>query len=148
MLASLGVGITTGRPRLRTLMAKQSRIGSATRELVRIGHANGKELEVLLGSWVWILLPCRLALSVCDRVYDFTHRYREILKTATTLFTSVIAELTTLVALLPLIFVELDAGWRRWAYMLDASLSGFGVVCSAATVEEPRLESKWAERRG
>ena len=55
--ASLGMEITKGSPRLRSLMKKQSSIAAATREFVRRGKASGKELEVLLGSWVWLLLP-------------------------------------------------------------------------------------------
>lgn len=61
---------------------------------------------------------------------------------------AVATELSTLVAPLPLLRVNLSARWHRWAYMVDACLEGFGVVATAAHPDELRGETLWSERRG
>ena len=143
--ASLGVEVTQGL-RMRTLMQKQSTLAAATRALLKRGKAGGKELEVLMGSWVWVMMPCRLVLSVCEEVYGFIHAHIE--EPAVRLGTKVMAELSTLLSLLPLIYVNLAAPWSNWTYMVDASNEGYGVVATAASPSELRSEAQWAERRG
>ena len=62
-------------------------------------------------SSIWLLLPCRLALSIPHRIYSFIYQANEIARSKLT--NDVKAELLALVALLPLVYVDLDAHWHE-----------------------------------
>ena len=131
---------------MRIKPAKQSLTAAATRAMVARGVASSSEVEHLLGSWVWMMMPVRLSLSVLDVTYQFIRERKDF--PACKLWAQVQAELMALVWLLPLLVVRLATPWHDVAYEVDASLDGFGAVATKASMEELRSEAQWCERRG
>eukprot|EP00969_Alexandrium_andersonii_P042940 1883420-Alexandrium_andersonii.AAC.1 len=126
-------------------MDKQARARAATLALLRRGTASSRDLEVIIGRWVWMLLPLRLGLAVLATVYEFIQAAHP---SPRPLLRSVVAELRALLALQPFLACELDLGWHGWAYMVDASLEGYGAVATRSCAAELRAEARWCERRG
>ena len=144
--ASLGTTISPGVPMLSVLPEKQSRIEAATRALLERGEGSAAEVEHLLGVWIWMMLPVRLALSVPCAIYEFMLEFAGMAPQR--LPKLVQAELWCLVFLLPLFAVDLSAGWHEWAYQVDASLEGYGAVATRSWPEELRGEAQYCERKG
>ena len=144
--ASLGTTISPGVPMLSVLPEKQSRIEAATRALLERGEGSAAEVEHLLGVWIWMMLPVRLALSVPCAIYEFMRDFAGMAPQR--LPKLVQAELWCLVFLLPLFAVDLSAGWHEWAYQVDASLEGYGAVATRSWPEELRGEAQYCERKG
>ena len=110
------------------------------------GVASASEVEHLLSIWIWMMLPCRMALSILAAIYAFMRDFAE--QPARKLPRAVQAELWCLVFLLPFFAVDLSAGWHPWAYQVDASYEGYGAVASRTWPQELRSEAQFCERKG
>jgi hypothetical protein len=121
---SLGMWIDGCRQTIGVAPIKLLRLQWDTRSFIDRGEATALELSVLVGRWTWACLAARPALSVFRSVYRFIacsagKRYQ--------LWPSVIAELTTICGLAPLLFTDLSAFTFPKVIATDASLTGMGV---------------------
>ena len=96
-----------------------------TYRILRSGRASGRQLQVLLGKWLWVLLPTRLLLSVLSASFRFVGCAGEA---SFSLWPSVTHELRVLLATLPLLTTDLRLSVCPVGTATDASLHGFGVV--------------------
>jgi hypothetical protein len=95
-----------------------------TRSLIAQRHTTGRELATIVGRWTWAMLARRPALATFNAVY----RYVKVAdRRAMTLWTSVVIELRTAIALAPLLFTSIAAPFFRRVMACDASLDGQGV---------------------
>ena len=138
--------ILAGRLILQVWPEKQARVAAAIEAMLEKGVASASEVEHLLGIWIWMMLPCRMAVSILAVIYAFMRDFAE--QPAQKLWRAVQAELWCLVFLLPLFAVDLSASWHPWAYQVDASLEGYGAVASRSSAPELRSEAQFCERKG
>lgn len=129
-LVALGVVLDPTRQVMHPEWSKLSSLRSYTRQLLQSGECTGRTLSSLLGKWVWWCLLYRPTLSALNQVYRFihcagTHVFQ--------LWPSVRAELTTLLALTPTMYVELSSSRPVVSYCTDASSRGIGVVKGPVT---------------
>jgi hypothetical protein len=121
--------------RLRKLCA-------ATLALIDRRACTGLDMQELLGSWVWALLPCRPALATLNACFRFAEcAGRRVF----TIWRSVRAELEVLVGLQPLLLTHLDSPWSPTAAATDASEWGLG-VCFRPT--HPTLQQSCSRLAG
>jgi hypothetical protein len=98
-----------------------------TLSLLTAATVSGDVLSRLLGSWCWILLLNRYALSTLRHVW----RYAAIAaERPYTLWPSVRKELILLTGVLPLLKVDLSLGWHEQVIATDASEDGAGMVAT------------------
>ena len=105
---------------------KISALVDATMALVAFqGHLTAKEVERIVGRWVWAMLLIRPSLSVFSAVYRFIQaakkRPRPLWKVART-------ELLVAVGLAPLLFCSLRQPVAPVLIATDASTTGLGVT--------------------
>ena len=108
-----------------------------TLSLVSIGECTGRQLAVLIGTWVWYLLLRRSCLSVLRESYRFVQLF---MKDPTTkqMWSAVKKELQILCCLVPSLYVDLGSSICERVIITDASCSGFGVVSNRSTVNSSR----------
>ena len=122
---------------------RHSALVTATVSLLRQPMVVGRSLAVIAGGWTWVMLLCRPSLSVMKHVYRFIDRHMEH---PHRLWLSVRRELLLLMAIAPLLHVQL---WRPFASDIvatDASSQAAGVVSSVAS--DPLLASLWCQGSG
>jgi hypothetical protein len=111
------------------------RMVAATRAVLQAVTVTGHQLSVLLGHWAWLLLLRRPAFAALQHAYRYARLagWRPF-----TLWRSVRRELASLLALLPLLRMQLSAGVFHRVMASDASEQAGGVVslaCSPAMDE-------------
>jgi hypothetical protein len=113
--------------------------GAAARRLIHdtqramlADTVSGRQMERLLGHWLWLLLLRRPSLAVLQHCY----RYAELAGTRPfTLWLSVRRELRTLLDLLPLLRARLNAPLFERVLASDASEYAAGVVAAPRSAE-------------
>lgn len=106
-----------------------------TLDIMRSKTVTGIELAHLLGRWTWWLMVRRPALAILQHAY----RYCQLAQRRPfTLWFSVKQELSSLLALVPLLTARLDATFHHRVASSDASQLGAGVVSAVLT---PALQS-------
>jgi len=105
------------------------RLCDASLFLISRRWSTGREMQVLLGHWAWLLLLRRPAFSIFSSAYRFARVFKN---GSGTLWPSVVSELRLAVAVAPLLFVDLRAPFSPRVVAVDASVAGLGV--SFATV--------------
>ena len=116
---------------------------TATVSLLRQPMIVGRELAVIAGGWTWVMLLCRPSLSIMKHTYRFIDRHMEHPHRP---WRSVHRELLLLMAVAPLLRVQL---WRPFASVIvatDASSQGAGVVSTVAS--DSLLASLWCQGSG
>lgn len=111
----------------------------ATLELLKVNHASGHLIEVILGHYTFVGLLCREFLSVFQACYAFCRKHYH---TDVPLWPQVRRELVWACNLLPLVRRDLSAGWSERVYATDASHWGRGV----AVVTKPKHEVRQVGR--
>ena len=103
-------------------------------------------LEKLVGLWCWALLLRRAALAMLGEVYHVIQEARgsKMVK----LSADARAELEALVALAPWLETNLETPWLQQVFATDASMEGYGVCQTRATMSEIRAEARFAESKG
>jgi len=102
----------------------------ATHAALQAVTVSGTVLSHLLGRWTWVMLLRRPSLAVLQQAY----RYVSVARGRPfTLWPSVRRELCMLLALLPLLHVQLDAPFFQRAIASDASELAAGVVAVPLT---------------
>jgi hypothetical protein len=108
---------------------KLQRLCQDTMALLKAGTCTGRDMEVLIGRWVWASLVRRPVLSVFSAVFRFQlaaeGRRFEI-------WPSVRRELLTAVGLAPLLVAFLDDPFFDRVLASDASSTGLGVTATRA----------------
>ena len=137
---SLGITISPDLV-LQALTEKLGVVIAATRGILRRGRASGKQLQRLMGHWVWILMCARPGLAVISSCYAFVHKAGDHHKEELPLWRAVREELHALVFLGPLFRTSLASPWRTTVFASDASEEGFGVVSCQASLPEVRAEA-------
>ena len=135
----LGVDISGERGTISLSIDRHHRIVQATAALLSQPLVSAGELARVLGGWTWELLLRRPALSVLKHAYRFVDRFMD--RAPRPLWRSVARELTVLVALSPLLSVNLRAAWAPHIVATDASLSAAGVVASPLSADT--LHALW-----
>lgn len=114
---------------------KLHKLTRRTQAVLAHGEASGVEMARLVGYWTWAFLARRPAFAVFNAVY----RYIETARSRVfQIWASVERELRIAVAIAPLLFSSLSAGWFHRVLATDASEFGQGVVATSldcATVE-------------
>ena len=137
---SLGVTISPGLV-LHVVTAKMARVVQGTLMILERGRATAKEMQKLLGHWVWILMCARPAFSVLSAAYRFVEASLAQPGVRLPIWSSVRDELRTLCSLAPLLRTNLAASWSTTVFATDASEEGFGVVYCTATAAEAVAEA-------
>jgi hypothetical protein len=101
-----------------------------TVDLLRGVECTGLEMARLVGKWTWACLVNRPSLAVFNSVYHFTQAAQN---RRFCIWDSVRTELHCIIGLAPLLFAKLDSEWFPQVLATDASETGFGVVCAAAS---------------
>ena len=118
-------------------------------ELLRRGSATGKEMQVVIGHVSFCFLLRRELLSTLGAVYAFGRRAEGV---KMVLWPAVRRELRWAVALLPLVYRRLDAGWHGRVMATDASPTGLGAVHGERPLDEVsrigRINERWRYQRG
>ena len=109
---------------------KLQTLRSRTMAILHKSWSSTEELSSLVGSWVWAMLVRRPSLSALHHVYRFI---RSPPSSRIPLWSSVRAELATVMALSPLLRANLLAPWCPEVLASDASSTGGGVVRAAIT---------------
>lgn len=135
---NIGMSLDEGSKVLRAEATKIALVCRATEAYARRQLGSAETLEVLLGSWAWIMLVSRVGYSVFSVSYAFVHRFRG--KGLQQIWPVVRQELLAAAAIGPLLYVRLDLPWMLVAMMTDATDTGYGVVSTPCTVEEIRRE--------
>ena len=125
------IGLELSRDRFGVSPVKLEALCGRTKAMLAGRVCSGDALEHLIGEWTWAILVRRPAFSVFSAVYKFCKfagaRVRPIWR-------SVRKELTTIMALVPLLFASLSAGFSERVLASDASTTGFGVCASKVDV--------------
>lgn len=146
---SIGMSISALRHELRGEAKKLALLARGTDYCARQQLVSSEELEVILGSWAWQILPSRVGYSVFSASYAYVYKYRG--KGPQRLWRTARDELLTASAIAPLLSVDLTAAWSPVALMGDATEDGFGLVSTPTTEDECRreellsAESVWGE---
>ena len=93
--------------------------------MLRRGHATGREMSQLLGSWAWIMLLFRPSLSVFRAVYRFANVAQS---RRFSLWNSARYELETALRILPLLSSNLRSHFFSRCAAVDASSLAQGVT--------------------
>jgi hypothetical protein len=121
---SLGVEIDGLKGTVSLAPDKMVSLISDTLRTLRQDAASAHDMQVLLGRWVWAMLPRREALSVFQASYAFAATGAP----SSRLWSKVAAELKAAVGLAPLLVANLRSPWAPWALASDASLYAQGVT--------------------
>ena len=103
-----------------------------------------RDVEQALGHCTFIVLLSRETLSVFNSVYAFVSRLRHL--DSVRLWPSVRWELSTFVALLPLVFRDFRKAWSPKVLCTDASYWGFGAVSKRMGEEVAASMGQYSER--
>jgi hypothetical protein len=98
-----------------------------TRAFIAVGFSTAVQLERVIGSWTWAMLPSRPALAAFKEVYRFTAIAG---RKPFALWRGVVAELSTAIGLAPLLVANVGAPFWHSAIATDASSTGTGVVAA------------------
>ena len=100
-----------------------------TQTVLAAGKCTGRAMSSLVGHWTWAMLPRRPTLAIFSAVYRFIEvagmKLFDIWK-------GVRGELSTVMALVPLLSARMDAPWFPRTIATDASEFGQGVVAAYA----------------
>lgn len=132
---TLGWKFDSEGPVVRVTSRRLWRIRLATLELLRVGKANGKLIEKLVGHFTFAGLLQRGLLSVFQAVYVFIQRHYE---TEVPLWDEVRRELYWAASLIALVKRDLSSPWSDIVHATDASLWGRGIVSTKRSVEDVR----------
>ncbi len=130
-------------PVVRVTNRRLWRIRLATLELLRVGKANGKLIEKLVGHFTFAGLLQRWLLSVFQAVYVFIQRHYDA---EVPLWDEVRRELFWAASLIALVKRDLSSTWSDIVYATDASLWGRGIVSSKRNVEDVRRVGRYNDR--
>ena len=113
--------------------AKMAEAITVTLNMAYDGIATIRHMTQLLGVWVWFLLLNRPFLSILDQVYVFVdpRATPEEIWEKRNLPDAVILELSLLVNIAPLLWVDLRRPPSDLVFASDASQSGLGAACRA-----------------
>ncbi|CAK0809115.1 unnamed protein product [Prorocentrum cordatum] len=103
----------------------------------------GRDLEHILGHLIHIFTLKRELLSIFNATYSFikgSYLRRQ------PLWASVVRELRWVLALLPLVEVDIQLPWRTEVHCYDASPWGFGVTSASWALDVVRELGAWSER--
>ena len=95
----------------------------------------GKQLQRMVGHWVWVLMAARPGRAILSSVYKFID-----LEKPRPVWASVRDELYALGCLAPRFKTALATPWHLEVFATDASDAGFGVVSCMAETSELRKE--------
>ena len=123
---------------LRPLAERLSLLWAATLHASQVACMSARQMQKLLGHWVWTFMTCRLGLSILSTCYQFVHAHLDDPLHLRPMRSLVRDELVTLCALTPLFFTNLERPWGARAFMTDASMEGYGIVATPATKAECR----------
>ena len=101
------------------------------------GIATIRQMTQLLGVWVWFLLLNRPFLAILDQVYSFVDPLAtpEEIWEKRKLTDSIVLELSLLVNIAPLLWVDLRRPALDLVFASDASQSGLGAACRIRPAE-------------
>jgi hypothetical protein len=120
------------------------RVALAITEILRRGTASPAMLEILIGHVTWILMVRRESLAIINDCYRFI---RASHGPPVRLWKSVRHELSTILAILPLLHSHLYIPWHPRVTMSDASPTGVGVCTMHAPLDVVgavgRVSEKW-----
>ena len=138
------VGLELSHNRLRVKVARLWKLRRALEHVLHVGYISGSVLEVLIGHVTWSMLVRREALAFLHHSYRFIHsHYHSRIRIPSCLA----LELRTIVAILPLLFSQLDNQWSTLVHASDASESGLGVCTRRIPAAEVgaigRCHEKW-----
>ena len=119
---------------------------TATEFLLSRFRVSGREVDAVLGLWTWIAMVARGLLSIPNAVYAWLAEHRR--KTSAALPDALRDEFQGLLGLSIFAQADLRAEWHEWAFMVDASWYGFGIVSTKSTVLELRTAAMGAEAKG
>jgi hypothetical protein len=100
---------------------------SQTLSVLRVGQCTGQTMAQLVGSWTWCLMMRRPALSILQHAYRFAEVAQ---RRMFVLWPSVVQELLSLCAVLPLLHTDLHASFHDVVYATDASTLAAGVCAT------------------
>jgi hypothetical protein len=119
---------------------------AATEHMMTMRSITKEDLERLVGLWGWVCLFARCSYSVLDVTY---HQMRENNKSGRIIISNGMRqELRCLAAIAPLVVTNLETPWHLKAFATDASMTGYGVTHTPASVTELRDEARHCELRG
>ncbi len=134
------IGLTVdGRAATVTLpLESQLSLTRSTLILMNQKEVTGLTLAHIIGRWTWWMMVCRPSLAILQHSYRFCQmaQHRKF-----TLWFSVRRELSSLLAIAPLLCARLDSPIFHRAVASDASELGAGVVTTL--VSEPLMASLW-----
>ena len=142
---NLGVSVSADRT-LSILEDKWWQLEAATEQLCRVRRASPRQLSSVIGGWVWTFTVCRELLSVLSSVYAFIGLPDP--DATRGLWSTVLCELRTLLALAPFGTCPLALPWSPTVLMVDASNTGYGGVARTADCGDVQEEARWAEKKG
>ena len=121
----VGLSFDGNRRTLRVSRKKAWQLHLALKEFCRRRRCRGSVLEQILVHYAWVALVCRPALCVFGATYRWMREHKRVVAD---LPRSVLVELRTAAALVPLLVCHLSAKWNSRVYCSDSSNAGFAVI--------------------
>lgn len=140
---TLGWSFDSHKPYVKITPKRMWRLRLATLELIKIGRADGKLIEKLVGHFTFAGLLQRGLLSVFQACYSFIRKhYGEEVQ----LWPEVQRELFWAASLICLVKKDLSAPWSNTVHATDASFWGRGVVAVERDPKEVQQVGQLCDR--
>lgn len=139
----VGIRMTSDPYRLRPAPMRLMELMAATFYMVSLGAAEVDALRRLVGLWTWNMLLVRPFYSCFHAVYRWINVFTvdgKAVRGRIKLWDTVIAEFTIAASLAPFLAVALENPFSPFAFEVDASETGYGLVQTKTDNEEVAQE--------
>lgn len=138
-IQSLGMLLNSSPPSIRPMQERLWLLYEASLYLATLDVAPAMWVETLIGMWSWFCVLRRPLFSIIDKCYVFIRLHRG--DPPVRLWPAVRDELGALAGVAFFLQVDLASTWYPFAYMCDASPTGYAVIRAPAGEEELRAEA-------